>query len=204
MHASVFTGKYREFHRLYGENRFSEAAKLLLSLMTAKIAPRNLWMTLLTDALPLLEQKEVTHALHSHFTSVKKFIGSMNSYRPNFNIPNFNIPNFNILNLNIPNLNIPNHTTWPLVGVWLKSLFVCMWRWSSQWIRRIDLMSCLEELNSETKPDSNQTDQVQIIYNIQEKLIIMFSCELGCFFFCVSGWRYWVHEDGAPATGSGS
>uniref|UniRef100_A0A8C1ZWE2 Nuclear pore complex protein Nup85 n=1 Tax=Cyprinus carpio TaxID=7962 RepID=A0A8C1ZWE2_CYPCA len=68
----TFLGKYREFHRLYGENRFSEAAKLLLSLMTAKIAPRGLWMTLLTDALPLLEQKEVktrtTHALHSHFT----------------------------------------------------------------------------------------------------------------------------------------
>lgn len=57
----VFLGKYREFHRLYGEKRFSEAAKLLLSLMTAKIAPRSLWMTLLTDALPLLEQKEVTH-----------------------------------------------------------------------------------------------------------------------------------------------
>ncbi|XP_028824427.1 nuclear pore complex protein Nup85 isoform X2 [Denticeps clupeoides] len=55
----TFLGKYREFHRLYGENRFSEAAKLLLSLMTAKIAPQNFWMTLLTDALPLLEQKEV-------------------------------------------------------------------------------------------------------------------------------------------------
>ncbi|XP_057201223.1 nuclear pore complex protein Nup85 [Triplophysa rosa] len=55
----TFLGKYREFHRLYGEKRFSEAAKLLLSLMTAKIAPRSLWMTLLTDALPLLEQTEV-------------------------------------------------------------------------------------------------------------------------------------------------
>lgn len=60
MTVCVFLGKYREFHRLYGEKRFSEAAKLLLSLMTAKIAPRSLWMTLLTDALPLLEQKEVT------------------------------------------------------------------------------------------------------------------------------------------------
>lgn len=55
----TFLGKYREFHRLYGEKQFSEAAKLLLSLMTAKIAPRSFWMTLLTDALPLLEQKEV-------------------------------------------------------------------------------------------------------------------------------------------------
>lgn len=55
----TFLGKYREFHRLYGEKHFPEAAKLLLSLMTAKIAPRSFWMTLLTDALPLLEQKEV-------------------------------------------------------------------------------------------------------------------------------------------------
>uniref|UniRef100_A0A3B4AZA3 Nuclear pore complex protein Nup85 n=1 Tax=Periophthalmus magnuspinnatus TaxID=409849 RepID=A0A3B4AZA3_9GOBI len=55
----TFLGKYREFHKLYGEKRFTEAAKLLLSLMMAKIAPRSFWMTLLTDALPLLEQKEV-------------------------------------------------------------------------------------------------------------------------------------------------
>ncbi|XP_069005307.1 nuclear pore complex protein Nup85 isoform X2 [Embiotoca jacksoni] len=55
----TFLGKYREFHKLYGEKHFREAAKLLLSLMTAKIAPRSFWMTLLTDALPLLEQKEV-------------------------------------------------------------------------------------------------------------------------------------------------
>lgn len=56
----AFLGKYREFHKLYEEKRFGEAAKLLLSLMTAKIAPRSFWMTLLTDALPLLEQKEVS------------------------------------------------------------------------------------------------------------------------------------------------
>ncbi|XP_053087343.1 nuclear pore complex protein Nup85-like [Pangasianodon hypophthalmus] len=55
----TFLGKYREFHRLYGEKKFTDAAKLLLSLMTAKIAPHSFWMTLLIDALPLLEQKEV-------------------------------------------------------------------------------------------------------------------------------------------------
>ncbi|CAL8305615.1 unnamed protein product [Merluccius merluccius] len=55
----TFLGKYREFHKLYGEKHFQDAAKLLLSLMTAKIAPRSFWMTLLMDALPLLEQKEV-------------------------------------------------------------------------------------------------------------------------------------------------
>uniref|UniRef100_A0A8D0AAE6 Nuclear pore complex protein Nup85 n=1 Tax=Sander lucioperca TaxID=283035 RepID=A0A8D0AAE6_SANLU len=60
----TFLVKYREFHKLYEENRFSEAAKLLLSLITAKIAPRSFWMTLLTDALPLLEQKEVSHSAH--------------------------------------------------------------------------------------------------------------------------------------------
>lgn len=54
-----FLGKYREFHRLYGEKRFVDGASLLLSLMTSQIAPRSFWMTLLTDALPLLEQKQV-------------------------------------------------------------------------------------------------------------------------------------------------
>ncbi|KAK2507364.1 hypothetical protein MC885_012710 [Smutsia gigantea] len=54
----TFLGKYREFHRLYGEKRFGDAASLLLLLMTSQIAPRSFWMTLLTDALPLLEQKQ--------------------------------------------------------------------------------------------------------------------------------------------------
>ncbi|XP_044529316.1 nuclear pore complex protein Nup85 isoform X2 [Gracilinanus agilis] len=58
----TFLGKYREFHRLYGEKRFADAASLLLSLMTSQIAPRSFWMTLLTDALPLLEQKQVIFA----------------------------------------------------------------------------------------------------------------------------------------------
>uniref|UniRef100_A0A665VHB0 Nuclear pore complex protein Nup85 n=1 Tax=Echeneis naucrates TaxID=173247 RepID=A0A665VHB0_ECHNA len=66
----TFLGKYREFHKLYGEKRFREAAKLLLSLMTAKIAPRSFWMTLLTDALPLLEQKEVSP--HQRFSRLWK------------------------------------------------------------------------------------------------------------------------------------
>ncbi|KAM9210310.1 nuclear pore complex protein Nup85 isoform 1-T1 [Dugong dugon] len=55
----TFLGKYREFHRLYGEKRFVDGASLLLSLMTSQIAPRSFWMTLLTDALPLLEHKQV-------------------------------------------------------------------------------------------------------------------------------------------------
>ncbi|XP_075033956.1 nuclear pore complex protein Nup85 [Mixophyes fleayi] len=55
----TFLGKYREFHRLYSEHQFDEAASLLLLLMTARIAPCSFWLTLLLDALPLLEQQEV-------------------------------------------------------------------------------------------------------------------------------------------------
>ena len=37
----MVTGKYREFHRLYKDGEFKAAAELLLSLLTAKIAPRK-------------------------------------------------------------------------------------------------------------------------------------------------------------------
>ncbi|KAG8446152.1 hypothetical protein GDO86_013854 [Hymenochirus boettgeri] len=55
----TFLGKYREFHRMYSQEQFLEAACLLLSLMTARIAPCSFWLTLLLDALPLLEQERV-------------------------------------------------------------------------------------------------------------------------------------------------
>ncbi|XP_075702838.1 nuclear pore complex protein Nup85 isoform X2 [Rhinoderma darwinii] len=55
----TFLGKYREFHRMYNEQQFEEAACLLLSLMTSRIAPCSFWFTLLLDALPLLEQQKV-------------------------------------------------------------------------------------------------------------------------------------------------
>lgn len=43
--------------------------------MTAKIAPRSFWMTLLTDALPLLEQKEVGSDRHfGKFRVIKKTV----------------------------------------------------------------------------------------------------------------------------------
>ncbi|XP_006145892.1 nuclear pore complex protein Nup85 [Tupaia chinensis] len=63
----TFLGKYREFHRLYGDKRFIDAASLLLSLMTSQIAPRSFWMTLLTDALPLLEQKQVIFSVEQTY-----------------------------------------------------------------------------------------------------------------------------------------
>ncbi|XP_066442218.1 nuclear pore complex protein Nup85 [Eleutherodactylus coqui] len=55
----TFLGKYREFHRMYHDEQFKDAASLLLSLMTACIAPCSFWLTLLLDALPLLEQQQV-------------------------------------------------------------------------------------------------------------------------------------------------
>ncbi|KAK5856393.1 hypothetical protein PBY51_007993 [Eleginops maclovinus] len=82
----TFLGKYREFHRLYGEKRFSEAAKLLLSLMTAKIAPRSFWMTLLTDALPLLEQKEVIFSANQTYElmfCLEELTSSLSTAAPN-------------------------------------------------------------------------------------------------------------------------
>ncbi|XP_070838064.1 nuclear pore complex protein Nup85 [Chaetodon trifascialis] len=86
----TFLGKYREFHKLYGEKRFSEAAKLLLSLMTAKIAPRSFWMTLLTDALPLLEQKEVIFSAdqtHELMFCLEELTSSLNTTAPSTDRP---------------------------------------------------------------------------------------------------------------------
>ncbi|XP_022103342.1 nuclear pore complex protein Nup85-like [Acanthaster planci] len=55
----TFLGKYREFHKLYERGEFQEAASLLLSLLTAKLAPKSFWLILLTDVLPLLELEEL-------------------------------------------------------------------------------------------------------------------------------------------------
>ncbi|XP_013379129.1 nuclear pore complex protein Nup85-like [Lingula anatina] len=55
----TFLGKYREFHKLYEDGDFEAATSLLLSLLTARLAPKKFWLTLLTDALPLLEADEV-------------------------------------------------------------------------------------------------------------------------------------------------
>ncbi|XP_053426919.1 nuclear pore complex protein Nup85 isoform X4 [Nycticebus coucang] len=74
-------GKYREFHRLYGEKRFVDAASLLLSLMTSQIAPRSFWMTLLTDALPLLEQKQVIFSADQTY-ELMRCLEDLTSQRP--------------------------------------------------------------------------------------------------------------------------
>ncbi|KAL8565032.1 hypothetical protein ACOMHN_003408 [Nucella lapillus] len=55
----TFLGKYREFHRLYQDKDVAGAASLLLKMLTARAAPRHFWVTLLMDALPLLETPQV-------------------------------------------------------------------------------------------------------------------------------------------------
>ncbi|KAG8231483.1 hypothetical protein J437_LFUL000200 [Ladona fulva] len=55
----TFLGKYCEFHRLYRAGDFREAAALLVSLLSSHLAPKYFWMTLLMDAVPLLESNDV-------------------------------------------------------------------------------------------------------------------------------------------------
>ncbi|XP_062589602.1 nuclear pore complex protein Nup85-like, partial [Saccostrea cucullata] len=54
----TFLGKYREFHKLYSEGEYRAAGDLLLALLQARLAPKQFWITLLIDALPLLEKTE--------------------------------------------------------------------------------------------------------------------------------------------------
>ena len=37
----MITGKYREFHKMYEDGDFKAAASLLLSLLTARLAPKK-------------------------------------------------------------------------------------------------------------------------------------------------------------------
>ncbi|XP_046584711.1 nuclear pore complex protein Nup85-like [Haliotis rubra] len=55
----TFLGKYREFQKLYEDHDFDGAGSLLLSLLSARLAPKNFWITLLMDAMPLLEAPKV-------------------------------------------------------------------------------------------------------------------------------------------------
>lgn len=54
----TFLGKYCEFRRLYIANKFKEAAVCLSDLIASRIAPKYFWLTLLNDALPLLENND--------------------------------------------------------------------------------------------------------------------------------------------------
>ncbi|XP_042223537.1 nuclear pore complex protein Nup85-like isoform X2 [Homarus americanus] len=75
----TFLGKYREFHMMYQDGNFQDAATLLVSLISSKLAPEYFWPVLLLDALPLLKSEEPVisaeqtyelmyclHNLHNH------------------------------------------------------------------------------------------------------------------------------------------
>ena len=69
-------GKYREFHQLFADGEFRPAAQLLVSLLTSGVVPKRcafsplspftmysavgcrFWLTLLMDALPLLNLED--------------------------------------------------------------------------------------------------------------------------------------------------
>ena len=51
----AFLGKYRDFHRLYAEERLHEATAVLVSTLLENQAPERFWAVLLLDAIPLLE-----------------------------------------------------------------------------------------------------------------------------------------------------
>eukprot|EP01137_Pigoraptor_chileana_P031449 Opistho-2@19292 len=55
----VFLAKYRELHRHYEEGDFRRAGDLLVRLFTSNLAPKRFWLTLLVDAVPLLESPDV-------------------------------------------------------------------------------------------------------------------------------------------------
>ncbi|GFR99816.1 nuclear pore complex protein Nup85-like [Elysia marginata] len=55
----TFLGKYREFHTMYDSGDLEGASSLLLSLISSRLAPKTFWMTLLMDALPLLDLPKV-------------------------------------------------------------------------------------------------------------------------------------------------
>jgi len=55
----TFLGKYREFHRLVEEGKYSGAATLLHSLLWSRLAPKYFWVTLLIDAIPFLAADDI-------------------------------------------------------------------------------------------------------------------------------------------------
>ena len=53
----AFLGKYREFQKLLMESNEKEAGHLLLNLLLSKVAPKEFWISLMMDTLPLLENE---------------------------------------------------------------------------------------------------------------------------------------------------
>lgn len=53
----AFLGKYRDFHKLYSEERLHEATAVLVSTLIENQAPERFWAVLLLDSIPLLESE---------------------------------------------------------------------------------------------------------------------------------------------------
>lgn len=51
----TFLARYRDFFALYAGGARTEAAQLLVLLLTSGVAPRRFWGVMLLDAVPLLE-----------------------------------------------------------------------------------------------------------------------------------------------------
>ncbi|UYV79788.1 NUP85 [Cordylochernes scorpioides] len=54
----AFLAKYREFYQLYKNEKYKEAALILVSLISMKLAPKKFWPTLFLHSIPLLEWVE--------------------------------------------------------------------------------------------------------------------------------------------------
>merc|ERR1712080_203717 len=65
----TFLSKFREFTCLFEKKKDQESADLLVDLLTSQSAPKSFWLTLLLNAIPLLESEppwistEQTYAL---------------------------------------------------------------------------------------------------------------------------------------------
>lgn len=63
----TFLGKYCEFHQIYNMGEFKDSASLLISLIVSNLSPKFFWPALLTDAIPLLECKEMVFSYMDTF-----------------------------------------------------------------------------------------------------------------------------------------
>lgn len=51
----LFLYKFHEAHRYYAQRQWGDFGRVLVSLLASGIAPRDFWIVLLCDAVPILE-----------------------------------------------------------------------------------------------------------------------------------------------------
>lgn len=63
LHSSrlTFLARYRDFHREYAAGNLTQAATVLVELLTSSTAPENFWAVMLVDAIPLLQDQETDY-----------------------------------------------------------------------------------------------------------------------------------------------